>query len=134
MNDPAAAPGPFERRMTELGLRMEDIEETFVRSGGHGGQNVNKVATCVVLRHRPSGTLVKCQVSRHQGRNRELARAMLLEKLETARRQAALQATAQREKERRKNRPRSRAAKQRILADKSRNAARKASRRIRSED
>lgn len=79
--------------MARLGVREEDLEETFVRSGGHGGQNVNKVATCVVLLHRPSGLQVKCQVSRYQGRNRELARGMLLDRLEAARRAAALAAT-----------------------------------------
>src|SRR5262245_1275880 len=52
---------PIARRMTVLGVRQEDIEESFVRSGGHGGQNVNKTSTCVMLVHRPTGTQVKCQ-------------------------------------------------------------------------
>ena len=49
------------QRMAALGIQEADLEESFVRSGGHGGQNVNKVATCVVLLHRPSGLQVKCQ-------------------------------------------------------------------------
>ncbi len=55
----------LSQRMAVLGLRNEDIEESFVRSGGHGGQNVNKTATCVMLLHRPTGIQVKCQATRH---------------------------------------------------------------------
>ena len=49
----------LQRRMAALGIREEDIEESFVRSGGHGGQNVNKTSTCVMLVHRPTGMQVK---------------------------------------------------------------------------
>src|SRR5256714_5688541 len=70
------------QRMAALEVREADIEETFVRSGGHGGQNVNKTATCVMLLHRPSGLQVKCQSTRQQGLNRFLARRLLLDKIE----------------------------------------------------
>src|SRR5256885_223138 len=70
------------RRMAALGVRESDLEETFVRSGGHGGQNVNKTATCVMLLHRPTGLQVKCQTTRQQGLNRFLARRLLLDKIE----------------------------------------------------
>jgi peptide chain release factor len=120
--------------MNALGVREEDLEETFVRSGGHGGQNVNKTSTCVMLRHRPTGLQVKCQVSRHQGRNRELARQMLLDKLEAKRSAAAAAERARVEKLRRQKRPRSRGAKERMLADKARRSERKRDRRTKGVD
>ena len=70
------------RRMAELGVNEADIEESFVRSGGHGGQNVNKTSTCVMLAHRPTGLQVKCQTTRQQGLNRFIARRLLLDKIE----------------------------------------------------
>ena len=117
------------RRMSDLGIREEDLAETFVRSGGHGGQNVNKTSTCVQLTHRPTGLQVKCQTTRHQGQNRLLARKLLVDKI--AARLAAVRAaaTALKEKIRRQKRGRSRAAKQRILADKSHHSAKKTIRR-----
>ncbi|MXW22967.1 MAG: peptide chain release factor-like protein [Candidatus Dadabacteria bacterium] len=71
------------KEMERLGIREEDIEETFTRSSGPGGQNVNKVATCVQLRHRPSGITVKVMRERSQALNRFLARRNLAEKIAT---------------------------------------------------
>src|SRR5215470_15341976 len=117
------------QRMAALGVRESDLEETFVRSGGHGGQNVNKLATCVMLIHRPSGLQVKCQATRQQGLNRFLARRLLLDKIEEKQTGQIAAERTRIEKIRRQKRKRSRRAKERMLADKAHHADKKAGRR-----
>jgi peptide chain release factor len=108
----------LKERMEKLGIRNEDLVEKFVRSGGHGGQNVNKVATCVYLKHIPSGIEVKCQKERSQAMNRFFARRLLADKLENqilGERSAEQQRI---EKIRRQKRKRSKRAKEKMLANK----------------
>ena len=115
-------------RLARLGVREEDLEESFVHSGGKGGQNVNKVATCVVLVHRPSGIAVKCQRERTQGANRLVARRMLADKIEAVRLGRASARQQEAERVRRQKRRRSRRAKQRMLREKHAQSDKKASR------
>jgi len=72
----------LQEKMEQLGIHEEDIIERFVRSRGHGGQNVNKVSTCVYLKHLPTGIEVKCQQERSQALNRFFARRILVQKIE----------------------------------------------------
>jgi peptide chain release factor len=118
----------LEDRLARLGVRPEDLEESFVHSGGKGGQNVNKVATCVVLVHRPTGIAVKCQRERTQGANRLIARQMLADKIEERKLGAASKRQQEAEKVRRQKRRRSRRAKARMLDDKRAHSQKKAGR------
>jgi protein subunit release factor B len=115
----------LEQRLTALGVRESDLKETFVRSGGAGGQKVNKSSSCVMLLHRPTGLRVKCQTTRHQALNRFLARRLLLDKVERMQKGFVETERAQIEKIRRQTRKRSRRAKERMLTDKARRGEKK---------
>lgn len=114
--------------MVGAALSKKDVVESFVRSSGPGGQNVNKVATCVVLLHKPTGIIVKCQKFRTQFLNRQQAWEMLRQALQQRQHQQFLARQAQREKKRRQNRKRSVAAKERMLENKKKNTFKKQSR------
>ena len=115
--------------MRELGVSESDLEESFVRSAGAGGQHVNKSSTCVVLVHKPSGLRVKCQQERSQSLNRFLARRWLLDKIEEVQEGKKSALEQEREKIRRQKRRRSRRAKQKMLEAKHHHSEKKAFRR-----
>jgi peptide chain release factor len=110
----------IEQRMKELGILDSELEEIFARSGGPGGQNVNKVSTAVTLRHLPSGASVTVQDSRSQALNRKLARERLLDAIELRRHDERAAQIKRREKIRRQRSPRPPALKKRILEGKRR--------------
>jgi len=118
----AMAKSYIENRMKQLRIYESDLEESFARSGGPGGQNVNKVSTAVTLRHLPSSISVTVQDSRSQAVNRKLARERLLDAIECAREGQRLAEIAKREKERRRKSPRPAALKRKILESKRRRA------------
>ena len=105
-------------RMGRLAISETDLEESFARSSGPGGQNVNKVSTAVTLRHLPSGISVTVQDSRSQAVNRKLARERLLDAIESAREGQRMAEIAKREKERRRKSPRPAALRRKILESK----------------
>ena len=115
----------LQLRMSALGVNEAEIEETFVRSGGAGGQKVNKSSSCVMLLHRPTGLRVKSQTTRHQAMNRFLARRLLLDKIERMRKGHVEAERARIEKVRRQKQKRSSRAKHRMLADKARHSEKK---------
>ncbi len=108
------------QRMKQLGIQAADLEETFARSSGPGGQHVNKVSTAVMLRHRPSGISVTVQDSRSQAVNRKLARERLFDAISNAREECRAAEIAAREKARRGKSPRPAALKRKILEEKHR--------------
>jgi peptide chain release factor len=112
------AESEIHRRMAQLGISEKDLAEMFARSGGPGGQNVNKVSTAVTLRHLPTGISVTVQDSRSQAINRKLARERLLDAIVSAREKRRAAEIAEREKARRRKSPRPPALKRKILEEK----------------
>jgi protein subunit release factor B len=112
-------------KMERLHVREHDIEEVFTKSSGPGGQNVNKVESCVVLCHRPTGLTVKCQEHRTQFANRFFARELLLEAIENFYHERKRAEKYRAEKLRRQNRKRPQALKEKILELKKKKSARK---------
>ena len=69
-------------KASKLEILPEDISESFVLGGGSGGQKLNKTASCVQLKHEPTGITVRCQSYREQAKNRMKAYRMLIDKIE----------------------------------------------------
>ncbi|MEW6556306.1 MAG: peptide chain release factor-like protein [Elusimicrobiota bacterium] len=108
----------LEEKMQKLGIYEKDIIESFIRSGGKGGQYLNKVSTCVYLKHLPTGIEIKCQKERSQLLNRFIARRILVNKIEQTILGKQSEEQQRIAKIRRQKRKRSKRAKEKILRDK----------------
>lgn len=108
----------LEKAMEELGIYEKDIEESFICSGGKGGQKVNKTSSCVYLKHIPTGVEVKMQKERYQSLNRFLARRLLVEKISRMIKGESDKERNEIEKIRRQKRRRSKRAKEKMLKEK----------------
>jgi protein subunit release factor B len=115
--------------LAALGCDIARVEESFIHSGGHGGQNVNKVATCVQLRYAPRNILLKMQEHRTQAANRLAAWKLLAEQLQRMREREIQERRAARELKRRQNAPRPRGIKRQFVELKRRRAKTRAARR-----
>jgi protein subunit release factor B len=105
-------------RMAALGIHRDDLEETFVRGSGAGGQKINKTSSTVRLRHVPSNIEVRCQEERSLSQNRYLARLELCEKLELRKREQHQLSRAAIARRRRQQTKRSRATKATMVREK----------------
>ncbi len=118
----------LQARFVSLGVRPGDVEERFVRGAGAGGQKINKTSSTVWLRHRPTGTEVRCQRERSQTQNRLLAWVELADKLDARRKAAAEAVQSARELASRRKRQKSRGQKLRMIESKHHRAQHKAAR------
>ena len=118
-------------RMEKLGVKEEDLRETFVRSSGSGGQKVNKTSSCVYLVHVSTGLSVKCQQERSQALNRFIARRLLLDRIDRIQKGIASAERKRIEKLKRQKRKRSKRAKEKVLQMKHAQSEKKA---LRSKD
>ena len=121
----------LHEKMERLGIFEKDLEEKFIRSSGKGGQHVNKVSTCVYLKHLPTGVEVKCQRERSQSINRFVARKILADKIEIMILGKKSEEQQRIEKIRRQKRKRSQRAKQKMLEEKKKQSLKKQSRAFR---
>ena len=118
----------LQKQFDTFNIKESDIIEKFIHSSGHGGQNLNKVATCVYIKHIPTSIEIKCQKYRTQLLNRYAARKMLADAIETmtlGEKSRKIQAI---EKIRRQKRKRNKRAKEKMLEQKKLNSDKKQNR------
>ncbi len=119
---------PLEERMRRNEIHESDLEERFVLGSGSGGQKINKTASCVYLKHLPTGIEISCQNSRSREKNREMARNRLCEQIEAIRRRKKLERARTRARKRYEKRRPSRATRAKIRRSKERRSEKKQSR------
>jgi protein subunit release factor B len=125
----------LRKKMARLGIHEQDLIEKFIKSGGKGGQKVNKASTCVYLKHLPTGIEVKCSLERSQALNRFLARRILADKIEKRVLGEQCAEKQRIEKIRRQKRKRSKRARLKMLKEKRKRSEKKRARAFRpSED
>ncbi len=108
----------LKERMLKLNIFEDDLKETFILGSGAGGQKLNKTASCVYIKHLPTGIEVKCQKERSRQLNRFYARRLLCEKIEAITLKEKSEKQQEFEKIRRQKRKRSRRAKEKMVDDK----------------
>ena len=108
----------LKKKLESLGIFEKDLKESFIRSQGKGGQNVNKTSTCVYLKHVPTGIEVKCQKGRSQGLNRYYAREILFSRVERMIRGKESEEQQRIAKLKRQKKRRSKKAREKVLAEK----------------
>jgi protein subunit release factor B len=123
-----ALPTQIHERLVAAGIRLEEVDERFVRGAGPGGQKINKTSSTVWLRHRPTGIEVRCQAERSQAAKREVAWRELIGKIEGRAKAAAGAVVQEREAARRRTRQKSRGQKARMIESKKHRAKHKARR------
>lgn len=123
-----------EKRMAVLDIREEDLVEKFITGSGSGGQKINKTASCVYLKHEPTGIEIKCQRERSRELNRYLARKELCDRIDEIKNGILSKRQQEIEKIRRQKRQKSRKQKQRMVADKRQHSDKKPQRRQASDE
>ncbi len=119
---PSDLPPALAALAAELGLRPEDVEEHFIRGGGHGGQKINKTASMAQLTHRPSGIVIRMRRHREQSKNRLSAWKLLILKLEERAKGEESRLGREKFRLRKQKARRSRKAKEKVLREKHRHS------------
>ena len=129
MEFPVKLPPPFLEKALALRIFPQDITEQFIRGSGSGGQKINKTSSCVLVKHGPTGTEVRCQKHREQSRNRISAYKLLILKIEEKVRGAQSEHQQKIFKIKKQKQKRSRRSKEKILEAKRARAEKKELRR-----